>query len=95
MQTLKTIYGLKQSPRAWSETEARVELLCSIMIWKRNPGKKREKKKEFLRALFERYWRRSQKRIPAESDIHRNIEDPTNIPFTQQHTLLTHSLIKK
>lgn len=40
-QTFKAIYGLKQSPRAWSETEARVELLCSIMIWKRNPGKKR------------------------------------------------------
>lgn len=35
---------LKQSPRARSETEARVELLISIMIWKRNPGK-REKKR--------------------------------------------------
>ena len=40
-QTFKAFYGLKQSPRAWSETEARVELLCSIIIWKRNPGKKR------------------------------------------------------
>lgn len=55
--------------------------------------KKREKKKELLRALFERYWRRSPNRIPAESDIYRNIEHPTNILFTQQHTLLTHSLI--
>ena len=64
------------------------------MIWKRNPGKKREKK-ELLRALFERYWRRSPNRIPPESDIHRNLEHPTNRPFTQQHTLLTHSLINK
>lgn len=35
MQTLKAIYGLKQSPRAWSETEARAyrfQLLFSEWI---------------------------------------------------------------
>lgn len=85
MQTLKAIYGLKQSPRAWSKTEARVELLCEIMIWPEKKGKK-----ELYRALFEEYWERSQKR--AESDIHRNIEHPTTID-TAAHT--SHSLSTK
>lgn len=48
--------------------------------------KKEREKKELLRALFERYW---QTGAAPESDIHRNLEHPTNV-YTAAHT--SHSL---